>query len=102
MNDIPESGPILQQFDQVELLTVRNVDYLSARPGFAPSPHGIWSVIGLVAGKVLLAKDGTLIRIPLNDIRKVSSYSPSQVLAKLKEICYGQKAEKEDPTASGR
>jgi len=89
---LPEKPrPILQQLDQVELLTVKRVKYLSARPGYAPSPHGRWSVVGLIEGEALVAKDGALIRIPLNDIRKVYSHDRQQLLDCLWEICYGKK-----------
>ena len=82
--------PILQQFDQVEIITVRNVSYLSARPGQSPSPHGIWSVIGLVGGQALIAKSGALIRIPLNDIRKVSACNREEIIDKIKNVCYAK------------
>ena len=80
--------PILQQFDQVELITVRNVSYLSAKPGHSPSPHGIWSVVGLVGGEALVAKGDVLIKIPLNDIRKVSVCDRDSVIKKVHSICH--------------
>lgn len=88
-NYVPEEpNPIIQQLDQVELLTVKRVTYLSARPGYSPSPHGIWSVVGILDGDALLAKDNALIRIPLSDIRKVSSYNKKQVIEYITNICY--------------
>ena len=99
MSDIEKREPILQQLDQVELLTTRRVDYLSARPGSAPSPHGIWSVIGIIGGKALLAKEGALIRIPLNDIRKISNYSVGDILAKLRSRMYDRSRQKDQKAA---
>ena len=92
-NYIPEeSKPIIQQLDQVELLTVKRVKYLSTKPGYSPSPHGRWSVVGLIEGDALLAKDDTLIRIPLGDVRKACTHDRQQVIDRLAEICYkGQK-----------
>lgn len=88
-NYIPEEPrPIIQQLDQVELLTVKRVKYLSTKPGFAPSPHGRWSVVGIIDGDALLAKDETLIRIPLGDIRKVCTNDRQQVIDCLMNICY--------------
>jgi hypothetical protein len=88
-NYLPEEPtPIVQQLDQVELLTIKRVKYLSTRPGYAPSPHGRWSVVGLIDGDALLAKDDTLIRIPLSDIRKVCTHDRHQVLTCLADICY--------------
>ena len=85
---LEEPRPIIQQLDQVELLTVKRVKYLSTRPGYSPSPHGKWSVVGLIDGDALLAKDDTLIRIPLGDIRKVCTHDPRQVIACLADVCY--------------
>ena len=82
--------PLLQQFDQVELITVRNVSYLSAKPGHSPSPHGLWSVIGLVDGQALIAKAGALIRIPLNDIRKVSVCNRDEIIDRIKGVCFAK------------
>jgi hypothetical protein len=88
-NYIPEEPrPIIRQLDQVELLTVKRVKYLSTKPGFAPSPHGRWSVVGMIDGDALLAKDETLIRIPLGDIRKVCTNDRQQVIDCLTNICY--------------
>jgi hypothetical protein len=85
---LEKPNPIIQQLDQVELLTVKRVKYLSTRPGYAPSPHGRWSVVGLVDGDALLAKDNTLIRIPVGDIKKVCTHDRQQVLDFLEELCY--------------
>lgn len=88
-NYMPEEpNPIIQQLDQVEILTVKRVSYLSAKPGHAPSPHGRWSVVGLVEGEALIAKDGALVRIPLNDIRKVYAHDHRQVIKCLNDVCY--------------
>jgi hypothetical protein len=95
-----EPKPIIQQLDQVELLTVKRVKYLSTKPGYAPSPHGKWSVVGIIDGDALLAKDNTLIRIPLADIRKVHTHNRQQVIDCLVEICYkgSQSGKKETST----
>ncbi len=82
--------PILRQFDQVEIITTKHVSYLSARPGEAPSPHGVWSVVGIVDSKALIAKDGALIHVPLNDLRKVSSYDLEQIFSMLRGIGNGR------------
>lgn len=91
MNDLP----LLQQFDQVELLTTKGVTYMSDRPGNAPSPHGIWNVVGIIEGEALLAKESALIRIPINDIKKVATYNPAVVMDMLKGVTgRGQEKEK--------
>lgn len=85
--------PIIKQLDNIELLTTKNISYLSAPPGNSPSPHGIWSVIGIIeGGDVLACKDKAIIRVPLKDIKKVQSYSIDAIKEKLKKVRkYGQK-----------
>jgi hypothetical protein len=85
--------PIIKQLDNIELLTTKNISYLSAPPGNSPSPHGIWSVIGIIeGGDVLACKDKATIRVPLQDIRKVQSYSIDVVKENLKKVRkYGKK-----------
>jgi hypothetical protein len=89
--DIEEPNPIIQQLDQVEVLTIKRVKWLSTKPGYSPSPHGRWSVVGLIDGEAILAKDNTLIRIPLSDIRKVCAHDQAQVIDCLKKVCYKQR-----------
>jgi hypothetical protein len=81
--------PILQQFDQVELLTTRRVSYLSDLPGKIPDPHGIWTVIGFVDGEALLAKKSAMIRIPISDLKKLAGYDPDTIIDMLKDV-HGQ------------
>jgi hypothetical protein len=87
------ADPIVKQLDLVELLTTRNVTYLSAKPGHAPSPHGKWSVIGIIEGKdILVSREEAVIRIPISDVRKVESYDISRVVDSLKGVRkHGQK-----------
>jgi hypothetical protein len=100
-NYLPEEPqPIIQQLDQVELLTVKRVKYLSTKPGYAPSPHGKWSVVGIIEGDALLAKDNTLIRIPLGDIRKACTHNRQQVIDCLAEICYKGKSNGKKETST--
>lgn len=81
------TDPIIKQLDLVQILTVKNVSYLSAKPGQSPSPHGKWTVVGILEGKdILISKDEALIRIPLADVRKVENYDISQVFDRLKKV----------------
>ena len=82
--------PLLRQFDQVELITVKNVSYLSAKPGHSPSPHGTWSVVGLVGGEALVARGDVLVKIPVNDLRKVSACDRDSIIKRLHGICHGR------------
>ena len=47
------------------------------------------------ASACLLAKEGALIRIPLNDIRKVSAYRVSDILDKIRSVMHGKPRQEE-------
>lgn len=86
------SEPIIKQFDRVELLTTKNVNYLSAKPGSSPSTHGLWSVVGIIDNMdILISKEDALVRIPLKDVKKVENYDLSIVVDNLKKVrSYGK------------
>lgn len=63
-----------KRFDQVRILTTKNVRYLSAPPGTKLDPKGIWQVSGVVANELLLVKNNILIRIPPSDVLKIIEY----------------------------
>jgi hypothetical protein len=67
-------GRKIKRFDQVKLLTTKNVYYLSAPPMSETTPHGVWSVVAAVNNDGMLAKDSTIIRIPAGDVLVVSDY----------------------------
>lgn len=72
------------QLDQVRLKTMRNVSYLSAKPGIELSPRGIWSVSGIVNGSdLILVKNGIVIRIPSKDVLKIVENSLDEILKPL-------------------
>lgn len=66
----------IERFDQVKLITSKNVSYLSAPPQTTITPQGIWSVVAVVVGdELILAKDNAIIRIPALDVLVVSDYN---------------------------
>lgn len=79
------------QFDQVRLSTTRNVKYLSAPPGTKVSPHGLWSVVAVVANELLLANHNVIIRIPAADVLKMVAYDLQAITAPLGKLTHGQK-----------
>ena len=76
----------LSSWDIVQVQRINNVKWRSGPRGAAVSPHGNWVVVGFVENEAMIAKDGTVIRIPVNDIKRVGSYSKEDVLAHLKTI----------------
>ncbi len=68
-------GKRIERFDQVRLLTIKNVSYLSAPPKTQVSPQGVWSVAAIVNdSELMLAKDNAIIRIPAADVLVISDY----------------------------
>lgn len=72
------------QFDIVRIVSTQRVQYLSAPSGDVVSPHGNWSIVGFMGGDAVLAKDQALIRIPINDVKKVAIYDPDWFYKQLK------------------
>ena len=90
----------IRQLDRVQILTTRNVRYLSDLPGQVADPHGFWSVVGFVSKEALIAKGSALIRIPMKDIRKVGEYDKDTVLNNIKNFIKRQRSgQKETPQA---
>lgn len=67
-----------KRFDQVQIITTRNVTYLSAPPGSKISPKGIWQVCGVVDSQLLLAKHNAIIKIPVSDVLKIMNYDVNE------------------------
>jgi hypothetical protein len=80
----------LKRFDQVKILTTKNVKYLSAPPGTKTTPLGMWSVVAAVGQDVLLAQKSTIILIPATDVLKVLSYGLESVIKNLGRLSDGE------------
>jgi len=95
------------RFDQVRIITTKNVSYLSAPPGTNVSPQGLWSVISIVAGnELLLAQKSALIRIPAIDVLLVAGYDVRKITQNLGRLSRGESEKRhsnsEDPAATNR
>lgn len=71
--------------DIIQLVTTKNVYYISAPPGKVVSPQGNWIVTGFVERDVIAAKEGTIIRVPIKDVRRVARYSMDELFSQLKK-----------------
>lgn len=81
------------RFDQVRIITTRNVTYLSMPPNEEVSPKGIWSVAAVVDDELLLVKQSAVIRIPATDVLMIADYDIEKITSKLGKLSYGQKEE---------
>lgn len=89
-------GKRIERFDQVRLLTVKNVSYLSAPPNMRVIPQGVWSVAAVVNNnELMLAKENAIIRIPASDVLVISDYNLEGLNNILGRLADG-KAEKDD------
>lgn len=89
-------GTKFKMFDQVMLVTTRNVHYLSAPPGSNVSPKGIWQVSGAVDTDLLLVKGNATIKIPATDVLKVVDYDVNAITAKFGRLSENVEARKEE------
>ena len=79
------------RFDQVRILTTKNVTYLSAPLGSKVSPAGLWSVTAIIDGnELLLAKQSALIRIPATDVLIIASYSIEKITKNFGRLSCGE------------
>jgi hypothetical protein len=85
------------RFDQVKILTTKNVKYLSALPGSKIEPKGVWQVSGAVAGELLLVKNNAVIRIPPSDVLKIIEYDITSMTGKFGRFMDGIRHEQEQP-----
>lgn len=86
---------LYKQFDQVRLLTTKNVRYMSAPAGTKVSPQGVWSVAASVGGELLLVKQNVTIRIPTADVLKVVDYDIQEIVRPLGRLTDGKGQRKE-------
>jgi hypothetical protein len=78
---------MIKRFDIVVLKTTENVKWMSGPAGRPALPKGHWIVTALgQKNQAILAKDETLIQIPIDDIIKVSEYDLGKVIKAIKSI----------------
>lgn len=87
-----EQQPVrIGRFDQVKLLTTKNVHYLSAPGPAEVKPGGIWSVAAVVdQDQLLVVKNNVTIRIPATDVLKVADYNLDKITRQLGRLSRGQ------------
>ena len=61
---------------------------MSGPPGQSTSPHGTWSIVGFVESDALVAKESTVARVPVKDLRKVGSLNTHHVLEEISKAGY--------------
>lgn len=78
---------MIKRFDLVRIRTIQNITWVSGPTGRPASPKGVWSVVaGVDTTKLMLAKDETIIQIPVDDVIKIADYDIKHVIEKMKQI----------------
>lgn len=73
--------------DIVYILSTKDVNYVNGPKGNPANPRGNWQIVGFLPnGDILLAKDDTIIKTKITNIRRIASYDPDVVSKKLDEI----------------
>lgn len=73
---------MFKQNDIVRLLRIDRVKYLSGPKCRPASPKGEWVIVGGLEREqdLVLAKDATIIRIPISDVTKIADYDLDVVI----------------------
>ena len=81
------------RFDHVQIITTKNVTYLSAAPGTEIKPVGLWSVAAVFpdTGELLCVQKGTTIRIPARDVLKKTGYDVSEITKSFGRLSDGKR-----------
>jgi hypothetical protein len=88
----------INRFDQVMILTTKNIDYLSAPPDVEMSPHGVWSVVAAVGDKLMLAKNTMLVKIPPSDVKLIAKHDSGKLTNLIEGLLQnGERKRKKDP-----
>lgn len=82
---------MLRQFDIVQILTTKRIRFVSGPPGHATDPHGNWTVVGFIESDAMVAKDNTIARVPLGDLRQVASYNLDKTIQRINDAGYLKK-----------
>lgn len=79
---------MFKQFDIVQIITTKRIKYLSGPSGHTTNPHGNWSIVGFVGQDAILAKENTLVRVPLQDIHRVGQFDIENLYQKMSTTGY--------------
>jgi len=85
------------RFDQVKLLTTKNIKYLSAIPGSEIDPSVIWSVSSIIGeNELLCVHNSIIIRVPASDVLKLADYSVDYITRQFGRLSYGEVEERKE------
>ena len=79
---------MLKQYDIVQIITTKRINYLSGPAGQSTSPNGNWSIVGFIGKDTIIAKEDTLARVPIGDLRKIASLSTESFMNEVSKAGY--------------
>lgn len=80
----------ISRFDQVRLLSTKNINYLSAPPATKVDPSGIWTVSAVVGDELLLVKKNAVIKAPVANVLKIADYDITRMTEVLGRLSRGK------------
>lgn len=83
---------MFKQFDIVQIMTTKGIKYLSGPAGRATNPNGNWSIVGFVGPEAVLAKENTLVKVPLKDLRRVGQFDIENLYEEMSTAGYLKKS----------
>jgi len=88
----------ISRFDQVQLLSTKNINYLSAPPEVQADPSGIWSVCAVVGNELLLVKSNVVIKAPIANVLRIADYDITRLTSILGRLSRVQETGQKDNT----
>lgn len=79
----------IKMWDKVSITTTKRINWVSAPDGIIPTPHGIWTVVGILGSDLLASKNGCMCRVPLQDIQLLTEQSDGQERERGQEAASG-------------
>ena len=77
---------MIKRLDIVKIRSIKRVTWVSGPAARPAGPKGNWSVMGNIGQILLLAKDETIIQIPVEDVIKVAAYDLNKVIENIKKV----------------
>ena len=72
----------------MQILTTRNIEFVSGPSGRPANPNGYWSVVGNIRGRarLMLAKDETIVVIPIHDVKKIANFGIQDAIDGIRRV----------------
>lgn len=59
----------INMFDKIRIMTTKHINWVSSPANTVPTPHGVWTVVGILGLDLLVSKQICMCRVPISDIQ---------------------------------